>query len=322
MDVIFYEAFEEERHAIERLLPSHINAGFTWMTIQEQGIQEPSAPLISIRTQSVIPTSWAPKVSGILSRSTGYDHIEAYWKECGENVPCGYLPLYCNRSVAEQAMFLWMSLLRRLPLQMNNFYSFQRDGLTGHECVSKTLLVVGVGNIGFEVVKLGRGVGMEVLGVDIVEKHDSVSYVSIEEGLAKADVIVCTMNLTSETRDYFHYRLLKKARPGAIFVNVARGEMSSPIDLLRLLDENHLDGVALDVFSRESELAVSLRTGFTSNDEEVQATLELATRLNVILTPHNAFNTCEAVDRKSDHSIQQITHFLEHGHFLWSVPMT
>src|SRR5437016_5494652 len=106
MDVYFYEAFEEEVAALRRYLPSHVHADFTWKTIQESGDTEPSAPLISIRTQSVIPAAWAGKVRGIISRTTGYDHL------VGQRIPCGYLPHYCTRAVAEQAIMLVMALLR------------------------------------------------------------------------------------------------------------------------------------------------------------------------------------------------------------------
>ena len=235
LNVFFYEAFEEEAEALKHYLPNYIKAGFTWKTIQEHGDSEPSAPVISIRTQSVIPGSWAGKLSGILSRSTGYDHIKTYLHKCRANIPCGYLPLYCSRAVAEQAMLLWMSLLRKLPQQMKQFTNFYRDGLTGYECEHRTLLVVGVGNVGYEVVRIGEGLGMKVLGVDIVKKHPSVSYVSIEEGIVQADIIVCAMNLTPENSGYFNYNLLKKAKQGAIFINIARGELSPSAALLLLL---------------------------------------------------------------------------------------
>ena len=320
MEVFFFEAFEEEAEAFKQNLPNQIKAGFAWETIQEYSVQDPPAPLISIRTQSKIPIEWASELSGILSRSTGYDHIQIYLQNCHGHVHCGYLPLYCNRAVAEQSMLMWMSLLRKLPQQLDKFSHFNRDGLMGQECESKTLLVVGVGNIGYEIVKIGQGLGMNVLGVDIVQRHDSVTYVPIEEGIGKADVIVCAMNLTSENRGYFNYRLLKRAKPGIVFVNVARGELSPSADLLCLLDEDHLGGVGLDVYNEESELAVSLRTSSSSNNEEVQAALSLTQRSNVILTPHNAFNTQEAVERKVVQSIQQITHFFKSGQFLWPVP--
>jgi D-lactate dehydrogenase len=102
-------------------------------------------------------------------------------------------------------------------------------------------------------------------------------------------------------------------------VNVARGELSPLGDLLRLLEEGHLAGVGLDVYPDEGQMAVAMRGG-TLNDASVQALAALAKRTDVVLTPHNAFNTQESVDRKADHSAQQIRHFLTHGTFLWPMP--
>ena len=320
MDVFFYEAFEEESIALKKAFQPHVSAGFSWKTIQETGDVKPPAQIISIRTQSQIPVEWATHLSGILSRSTGYDHIKSYLKNSKNSVPCGYLPLYCHRSVAEQAMLLWMALIRKLPQQTKNFTAFCRDGITGLECKTRTLLVVGVGNIGYEIVKIGLGLGMDVLGVDIVQKHKTVRYISIQEGLLLADVICCAMNLTSENIGYFNYSLLKKAKHGVIFVNIARGEISPSTDLLQLIKDGHLGGVALDVYDTEEELAVSLRHGKASQNRQVLAAKALLKYPNVILTPHNAFNTHEAVKRKTDQSVQQIVNFMEKGHFLWPVP--
>ncbi|MGD9899041.1 MAG: NAD(P)-dependent oxidoreductase [Calditrichaceae bacterium] len=320
MDVIFYEAFEEEAEAIKQYLNPDIKAGFTWKTIQEYGQNMPAAPIISIRTQSIIPVSWATLLKGILSRSTGYDHLTDYKIKSETSADCGYLPLYCNRAVAEQAMLLWMSLLRKLPLQIRQFKSFHRDGLTGYECEKKTLLVVGVGNIGHEVARIGRGLGMNVLGVDIVKKHNDISYVEIRDGIANADVIVSAMNLTDQNRAYFNYSLMKKSKPGVIFVNIARGELSPAGDLIRLMDENHLGGLALDVYNHESALAFTLRNKKKSDNPEVKAILDLANFENVILTPHNAFNTEESVDRKAEQSIRQIESYIKDGRFLWPIP--
>ena len=124
------------------------------------------------------------------------------------------------------------------------------------------------------------------------------------------------MNLTKDNPGYFNYDLLKNAKPNAVFVNIARGELSPSDDLLRLLQEDRLASVGLDVYDHESELAVSLRTDKPSDDNQVKATLELEKLPQTILTPHNAFNTHQSVRRKAEQSIQQIIHFLEHGEFL------
>ncbi len=321
IDIFFFEAFEEEQEALQKFLPEQVNAGFTWKTPQELGITEqPPAPIISIRTQSELPLGWAKHLKGIISRSTGFDHLKAYREKCGiADLPCGYLPLYCNRAVAEQAMLMWMSLLRNFKAQLTQFTSFHRDGLTGSEAKQKTLLVVGVGNIGSEVVKIGKGLEMNVLCHDLKEKMKGEIYVSLEEGLPQADVIVCAMNLTEANKGMFNYETLKKAKRGVVFVNISRGEQSPATDLLRLLEENHLGGVGLDVYNHEKELAVALREKRFPESSELQSLIKMAGQPNVVFTPHNAFNTHEAVINKSEQTIQQFMAYRDKGAFLWAI---
>ncbi len=320
LDVFFYEAFAEEAEALRALMPPRVRAGFTRKTIQEYGQNEPGAGLISIRTQSVIPPAWSDRLRAVLSRSTGYDHLKDYRRRTGRELPCGYLPLYCHRAVAEQALLMCLALLRRLPLQMRQFHAFQRDGLTGGELQGRALLAVGVGNIGYEVLKIGRGLGMRVAGVDIVQKHADVQYGTLDELLPGADVIVCAMNLTDLNRNYFNAARLSAAKPGAIFINVSRGELSPPAGLLELLEAGRLGGVGLDVYQGESALAGALRAGRPADDPETRAVLRMARHDNAILTPHNAFNTAEAVARKSEQSVQQALAWLDRGEFLWPIP--
>lgn len=319
-DVYFYEAFQEEAQSLRRLLPAGISAGYTDLTIQESAHAAPPARLISIRTQSILPTAWAPSLDAILSRSTGYDHLTAYAAAIDSQVALGYLPLYCHRAVAEQAMLTWMALLRRLPRQVRQFGQFHRDGITGLECEGRTLVVVGVGYIGGETCRIGRALGMRILGVDRASGNEEVAYADAEVALPQADVVVCAMDLNESNDGYFDTARLRQIKRGAIFVNVSRGELSPSTALLEALQSGHLAGVGLDVYDHESELAVALRTGQSSADPEVRATLELARRDDVICTPHNAFNTVEAVERKSEHSVQQIAAFRDRGEFLWPAP--
>ena len=319
LDVFFYEAFEEEAAEIKKHLPPGLKAAFTAATIQEQHDPAPPARLISIRTQSVIPPDWAGRLAGVVTRSTGYDHLSAYRNMNRPDLPCGYLPEYCARAVAEQAILMAMALLRKLPAQARQFNDFNRDGLTGREVRGKTLLVVGVGNIGGEVGNIGGALGMRVLGVDIVRRRDNLLYVSIEEGLPEADVVVCAMNLTADNRGYFSRARWQRIKSGAVFVNIARGEMSPVSDLIQALDEGLLAGVALDVYDEESRLAVALRSGVTE-DKALRDIQDLSTRPNVLLPPHNAFNTHESVERKSRQTVEQVRHFLDQGRFLWPLP--
>ncbi len=317
--VFFYEAFEEEEKALRQALGGDIKAGFSWQTIQETGHKEPPARIISTRTQSALPEAWAPELEAIISRSTGYDHLLKYREKTDSETALGYLPRYCHRAVAEQCLLLMLALYRKLPQQAAQFASFKRDGLTGMELQNKTLLIVGVGNIGYELYRMCGALGMKVLGVDIRERHEDVEYVSIEEGMARADVVSCNMNLTAQNRGYFNMGLFKKNKPGQVFINTARGEMSPSTDLLTALESGRLSAMALDVYDRESELATSLRSGKASTDPQVKATLDLAGKDEVILTPHNSFNTREAVPRKASQTVEQLQSFLQTGRLKWSV---
>ena len=315
MDVYFYEAFEEEADALKSLLGNQLSYDLTNKTIQEAGHITPPARLISIRTQSIVPVDWANKLDGILSRSTGYDHLKKYLEKVHTQIPCGYLEEYATRAVAEHAILLMMALIRRLPQQMMQFQHFDRDCLTGGECADRNLLVVGVGRIGSEIVRIGSALGMNVQGVDIVQRYKELRYVNKEEGVAWADIIICAMNLTNENHGYFSYNLLKKAKRGILFINIARGEHAPLSGLLKLVQEHHLYGLGLDVFEDEPNVAVALRSGHTNTSAEVQTLAALLQHPNVLFTPHNAFNTIEAVRRKSQFSVDEVMYFLKNKNF-------
>ena len=319
MDIYFYEAFEEEAHTLKSLLGNKLSYDLTDKTIQETEHINPPARLISIRTQSIIPMEWANKLDGILSRSTGYDHLKKYLKTIHTQLPCGYLEEYSTRAVAEHAILLMMALMRRLPQQMTQFQHFDRDGITGSECAGKNLLVVGVGRIGNEIVKIGTSLRTNVRGVDIIQRNNEVHYCGKEEGIAWADIIICSMNLTNENCSYFSYDILKRAKQGVLFINIARGEHAPLSILLKLVQEHHLGGLGLDVFEDEPNVAVALRSGHMNTSAEAQILAALLKHPNVLFTPHNAFNTIEAVQRKSQFSVDEVLYFLKNKNFRYRV---
>ena len=318
-DIYFYEAFDDESEEIGSLLGSTISCEFTSETVQEAGHLIPPARLISIRTQSVVPPAWADQLDGILSRSTGYDHLVSYSKLIKKRLPLGYLEEYASRAVAEHAILMTMALMRKLPQQLRQFPTFHREGLTGTECEGKHLLVVGVGRIGKEIVAIGKGLGFITKGLDIVPDKPEVVYVSKETGIPWAHVIINAMNLTPENRGYFNEALFHAAKPGLFFVNVARGEHSPLADLRRALDQGLLAGVGLDVFEDEGTIGSALRNRGATNREIAASIDELLSYPNVLFTPHNAFNSREALRGKAALTVEQIKHFLKHQDFLWKV---
>jgi D-lactate dehydrogenase len=321
-DVYFYESFAEEQLELKQFLPPELNCGFTDLTIQESGDKSPPCRLISIRTQTRIPHEWTESLDAVLTRSTGYDHMLAF-AASGSRVPAlGHLPLYCHRAVAEQAMMMWMALLRRLPQQMAHLENFHRDLLTGRECRGRSLVVVGVGNIGSEVCRIGQALEMRVIGVDLKPRYDNIDFMTAEAAIPQADIVVCAMDLRDSNRGYFDAARLRTFKPGALFVNVSRGELSPSTALLDALRLGILGGVGLDVYDHEVELAIALRSGQRASDAEVEAALAMQKMENVVFTPHNAFNTAESLQRKSEHSVRQILAYLSRGKFEWPVPLS
>lgn len=332
-NVAFFEAFDEEAELLKGFAPADIECFYTAETIQESGYQSPPAEILSIRTQSTIPPAWAAKLRAIVTRSTGYDHVAAYLRTTGVALPAAHLPQYCARAVAEQALMMLLTLSRKVRLQTACFESFHRDGLTGRELFGRTMTVVGVGNIGGEMARIGTGLGMTVLGVDIVERDEmrglaDFSYAPLASALRTSGVVVSALPLTEITRGMLDKNLLANLPRGAVFVNVSRGEVSPPADLLELLRAGHLGGVGLDVFDYETDLASVLRDGKSvaslapESRRQVAAVIALKDRPDTILTPHNAFNTIEAVERKARQTFENIVHFIEKGEFLTPLPST
>lgn len=327
-DVVFYEAFEEEEEELKKHLPKGKNYYFTWRTIQEAGHSHPPAKIVSIRTQSIIPLEWGDQLTALIARSTGYDHLTAYLNAIENDVPAAYLPDYAARAVAEQAMLLWTALIRNLPEQQEAVKTFCRDGLTGRELVNKTITIAGVGRIGSQIADVAKGLKMKVIGVDIApNKKLGIKYVSMEEGISLADIFVCALPLTDITAGMLNRKLLKKLPKGAIFVNIARGEIAPPEDLLHLMRKGIIGGIGLDVYDCEKDVAAVLRDGADpgkisdiENLNSVAASLELIKHPHVITTPHNAFNTVESVERKSIHTAQNVAAFLQKGKFLTPIP--
>ena len=315
MDVMFYEAFAEEEESLRRHLPTGCQAGFTSQTVQATGAPTPPARLISIRTQSAVPSAWWPQLTGILARTTGYDHLHTYIRSA-PRVKLACLPEYCSRAVAEQAALLWLALLRRLPAQQAQWSTFNRDGLTGGECQGRTLVVVGVGRIGHEVARIGQGLGMTVRGVDPVHRHPDITYLDWSTAAPLADVVAACMDLNPSSQRFFRQANLAALKPGCLLVNVARGELVDTSDVTQALDQGRLAGLAMDVFSDETTVADALR-GLGPHSEEVARLEALARHPRVLFTPHNAFNTVEAVELKSRFSAEQVQHFLAQGVFRW-----
>ncbi|HID78687.1 MAG TPA: hydroxyacid dehydrogenase [Planctomycetaceae bacterium] len=219
---------------------------------------------------------------------TGLDNIDVE-AASRSGVVVAWTPVQNSVSVAELAIGLMLALARGIPRGDRHVKQggWARHEFHGLELWGKTLGIVGFGRIGFLTAMRARGFGMEVVAHDPFVDPDSplvvearARLVGLEELLARADVISCHLPGGPSTRGLFDYGRFCQAKRGALFVNVARGEVVDEAGLIRALEEGRLGGAALDVRQVEPPAAGPL----SSMD-------------NVILTPHIGAFTREAQQR-------------------------
>jgi D-3-phosphoglycerate dehydrogenase len=163
-----------------------------------------------------------------------------------------------NVTTAEHAIALLVSLARHIPQASASLKSgaWEKSKFVGLELFNRTLGVVGLGNIGRIVAQRAQGLGMRVIACDphisqdVATKLD-VPLVSFEELLERADAITLHVPKTKETIGLLGREALKKARPGVLVVNAARGGIVDEEALLEALASGQVAGAALDVFATE-----------------------------------------------------------------------
>jgi len=263
-----------------------------------------------------------PNLKAIVTRSAGVDHIDV--EACRERGISVYnVPDYGPDTIAEHTLMLILMLARRvkeLELALRK-PEFKPVEMRGWELKGKTIGVVGTGRIGSRVAKLALALGMRVLAYDVVrneelERTHGVQYVDLDTLLSSSDVITLHLPLTPQTRYLINRGNIRKVKRGALLVNTARGELVEVEALIEALDEGLLAGAALDVVEGEWVFSDAWRKAMNRalNQEQHRKALlalKLASYPNVILTPHVAYNTWEAVERIWDAVIATVKKITE-----------
>lgn len=252
------------------------------------------------------------KLKLLVSRSTGFDHIDL--EECARRgIAVANVPAYGENTVAEHTFALLLALSRRIlsAEQYGRAGRWDRHGLQGFDLKGKTVGVVGAGRIGLHFIRMARAFQMEVIVFD--PKRDDLladvlgfAYATLDELLERSDVVSLHAPSNPHTRHLINARTLAKMKRGAILLNTARGDLIDTTDLVDALNSGQLGGAGLDVVEGEADLSQDHHLLSTGGEEELRAAFSrrlLADRPDVIITPHNAFNSVEAVQRIADTSV-------------------
>ena len=258
----------------------------------------------------------------IATMSTGVEHIDLDY--CKKNkIVVANVPSYGENTVAEHVFALLLTISKKIieSVERTRRGDFSLEGLRGFDLKGKTIGVVGTGRIGSHVVKIAKGFDMNVIACDSnpnVELASKIgfSYVSLDELFEKSDVISFNVPLSSSTSHLLNMDSLKKLKKGVVVINTSRGGVVETNALFEGLKTGVIKAAGLDVL--EEECFIKEERQLLS--PQFQATCDLKTILeehilleeeSVIVTPHNAFNTKEALQRILDNTIQNIKNLAE-----------
>jgi D-3-phosphoglycerate dehydrogenase len=206
-------------------------------------------------------------------------------------------------TTAEHAITLMLAMARQIPEAdaSTRAGKWEKNKFLGVEIFSKTLGVIGCGNVGSIVADRAIGLKMKVIAYDPYLSAEravdlGVEKVELDELWRRADFITLHTPLTDQTRDIINAETLAKARKGVRLINCARGELVDEVALAAALKSGHVAGAAIDVF-REEPATQSVLFGLP----------------NVVCTPHLGASTLEAQENVALQVAEQMSEYLLRG---------
>ena len=258
----------------------------------------------------------------ISTRSTGFDHIDL--KSCkAKGVQVSNVPTYGANTVAEHTFALILALSRKIcsSWERTKRGDFSLENLRGFDLKGRVLGVVGTGNIGREVIKIANGLNMKVLAFDVkkdqkLTKNLNFKYVPLNYLFKNSDIVTLHLPYNKKTHHLINLKTLKLFKNSCYLINTARGGICDTTTLLKGLKQGTFAGLGLDVLEEEcfiKEERELLSTSFKKTCD-LKTALENHILINhpkVIITPHNAFNSKEALIRILDTTIENIKSFIK-----------
>lgn len=262
-----------------------------------------------------------PNLKLIATQSTGYDHIDiASAKEKG--IMVASVPAYGEKTVAEFTFALLLSISRNLFEAHERVIrngSFSSDGLMGFDLNGKTIGVVGTGRIGKNVIRIAQGFSMNVIAFDLYPdtafaEEMKFSYVPLERLVAESDIITLHIPGGKGTDKMIGKEQIEKMKKGVVIINTARGSLIDTEALASGLKNEIVGAAGLDVLSEEGYVDDELELlnaphPQTDNLRTLLLNHYLIDHPHVVITPHTAFNTKEALQRILDVTCDNIIAF-------------
>jgi D-lactate dehydrogenase len=242
----------------------------------------------------------------IITRSTGTDHIN---KEAAEKhgIKVSNVPSYSPQAIAEHSVALAFALNRRLIKADKNShrFDFRNEELIGFNFSGKTVGLIGLGHTGLAAAKIYNGLGCHVIGHDPYFEGGAydVETVSLEVLLGSSDIISLHLPLTTANKYLICEETLNRMKDGVMLINTSRGGLVNTVDVLVALKKGKIGYLGLDVYEHEHGLFFEDHTNDTYKDTLLQM---LMAYNNVLITPHQAYLTKEALQEIADQTIDNL----------------
>lgn len=323
MKIAFFETEDWEKSYLENKLTGHKLQFFPEPLSKENISKIKDVEALSIFIDSPITKDLIehlPNLKIITTRSTGFDHIETSLRKKKDLVVCN-VPHYGTHTVAEHTFALILGLSRKLylSLERTKHGEFNHNHLTGFDLYDKTIGIVGMGDIGESVVRIAKGFGMHVV---VFSRHPDekiarklgITFLNLKELLGVSDVITLHVPYTKETHHIINKKNIKKFKKGSLLINTARGGLVETDAVVYGLEKGILQGIGMDVLEEENLIGEErqiLSKQFIKNSELRTLYLDhvLMSDERVIITPHNAFNSIEALHVILDVTVENILKF-------------
>ncbi len=322
MKIAVFEVEEWERGAFAALDAHEIRFSPEPLTL-ENADNFPDAEVISTFIYSDLSGDVLMRIKNlrlIATRSTGFDHIDTGY--CARNgIMVSNVPAYGDNTVAEHVFGLILAISHNLyeSIDRTRKGDFSLQGLRGFDLRGKTLGVLGTGRIGRCVIEIAKGFRMEVLAYDLAPDHGFAEkagfrYAPLEEVLSGSDIVTIHLPAKASTYNFLSKKEFGMMKDGAVLINTARGSIVDVQALLEAVTKGKLSAAGLDVLPEEPSIreeAELLRSIALKKPLEALLADHILLRLrNVYITPHNAFNTREAVKRILDTTVDNIASYI------------
>ncbi|AMR33556.1 hydroxyacid dehydrogenase [Mucilaginibacter sp. PAMC 26640] len=245
-------------------------------------------------------------VKYIVTRSTGTDHID---KEAAArfSIKLSNVPSYSPQAIAEHAVALAFALSRQLVKadQHSHNFDFRNDELVGFNFAGKTVGIVGLGTTGKAAAKIFNGMGCNVIGFDPVPPADLpyIQPVSLDDLLVASDIISLHLPLLPETAHLIKRETIAKMKGGVMLINTSRGALIRTTDVIAALKSGKIGYLGLDVYEFEKGLFFEDHENDKNKDPLLHSLLNYP---NVLITPHQAYLTKEALQEISNQTIKSL----------------